>query len=313
MGWTAGYVLENENGERCNLTAPAPIFMVDVEGLGAVGDPAFAPLGDGFFLLTDDERSRESITGDLIYQEGAYGNYQNLVNWLMAAGTLIFCYTPLEDEFRRVVKLRYINKDRRNSGGIMRAAISFDPLTPWYQATNAELEISVTEANVKEYAYDDEGDPDDEDSYGYVYGIDDPTADDPDELVYGGEAAADMSAVIYPIGHEPAAFLLRYTGAIENPIIRLVGQDTGEVYGICDVAVTLAAGESIELCTQRENSYIKKIAANGTESSLLNDVNLSFDPYFRAPVTEPAVISIESNAPITGAASLTVYNYYRSV
>ena len=77
--------------------------------------------------------------------------------------------------------------------------------------------------------------------------------------------------------------------------------------------MTLTAGESIELCTQRENSYIKKISANGTESSLLNDVNLSFDPYFRAPVTEPAVISIESNAPITGAASLTVYNYYRSV
>lgn len=313
MGWTAGYVLENENGERYDLTAPEPIFMVNVEGLGAVGDPAFAPLGDGFFLLTDDERSRESITGDLIYQEGAYGNYQNLVNWLMAAHTLFFCYTPLEDEYRRVVKLRYINKDRRNSGGIMRAAISFDPLTPWYQATNAELEISVTEANVKEYTYSGSGSEDDEENYGYVYGLDDPTADDPDELVYGGEAAADMSAVIYPIGHEPAAFLLRYTGAIDNPVIRLVGQTTGTVYGICDVAVTLTAGESIELCTQRENSYIKKIASDGTESSLLNDVNLSFDPYFRAPVTEPAVISIESNAPITGAASLTVYNYYRSV
>lgn len=304
MGWTAGFMLENENGERYDLTAPAPIYMVNVEGLGAVGDSAFASLGDGFFLMTDDDRSREPITGDLIYRDGAYGNYQNFVNWLMAAETLFFCYTPLEEEYRRVVKLRYINKDRRDSAGWMRASISFDPLTPWYRATNAEVEITVWTGNIKEYTGEDDS---------YTYGLDDPLADDPDELHYAGESASDMSAVIYPAGHEPAALILRYRGAIDNPRFRLVGDNTGTVYGICDIEVSLVDGEAIELCTQRENSYIKRIAADGTETDLLDNVNLSFDPYFRAPVNEPSTVYIESDAQIEGAAELTIFNYYRTV
>lgn len=313
MGWTAQYVLENENGERVDLTAPASIYMVNVEGLGAVGKNTFAPLGDGFFLLTDDQRSQEPITGDLIYQPGAYANYQTLVNWIMKAKILYFCYTPIEDEFRRVVELRYINKDRRDSGGWMRASISFDPLTPWYQDSRAELDITVWTGNIKEYAYVGSGSESDEDNYAYTYGLDDPTADDPDELHYAGESASDMSAIIVPAGHEPAALLIRYRGEIANPIIRLVGEETGTIYGVCDVEVTLEDGEAIELCTQRENSYIKKIGVDGAETSLLDDVDLSFNPYFRAPVTEAAILSIESNATITGAAELTVFNYYRSV
>ena len=36
MAWTSQYIFENEKGERYDLTAPAPVFLVNVEGLGIV-------------------------------------------------------------------------------------------------------------------------------------------------------------------------------------------------------------------------------------------------------------------------------------
>lgn len=296
--WTSGFALENERGERYDLTASAPIYLVNVEGLGAAYNPTYGDLGGGFYRLLDNGDPQNGITGDLIYQAGAFANYQALVNWIMRAETLYFCYTPLDVEYRRRVRLNYIVKDKRDSAGWMRAVVSFDPLTPWYLPSPAEIGIAEDTGDTKTYLELDGGE------YGYTYS---------DTLTYGGEAAGSMEALLMPAGHEPAAIVLRYTGAITNPRIRLVGATSGTVYGICDLEVTLGASDMLELSTLYDNSYVKKISAGGAEESLLENLNLAFDPYFHAPVTEPSVLSIESDAAVLGGAELLVYTYYRSV
>lgn len=296
--WTSGYVLENEIGERYDLTPPALIYLVNVEGLGVNEKHSFADLDVGFFQLTDASIPQDGITGDLIYQAGAFGNYQNLVNWIAKSKTLYFCYTPIDTEYRRIVRLKNLKKDKRDGAGWMRTTVSFEPLTPWYLPTPAEIGIIQDTENVMGYFELDGGD------YGYVYD---------DDLHYGGESAGGMEAVLLPSGHEPASVVLRYTGAITNPRIRLVGQTTGKVYGICDIETTLGPSDTLELSTRYDDSYVKKISAGGVETSLLENINLAYNPYFRVPVNEPSVLSIESDAEVSGGAELLVYTYYRSV
>jgi hypothetical protein len=296
MGWTSQYVLENEQGERYDLTAPAPVYLVNVTGLGISNKRNYASIGGGFFSLVSDEQPQNPINGDLIYLEGAYNNYQTLVNWIARAKTLYFCYTPLDTEYRCSVRLNYINKARRDEGGKMRAGISFHPLTPLYEPETSEVVEPISEY-AKAYLEHDG-------SYYYTYD---------DDLVYGPEISEDMHKQIVPAGHEPSAFLLRYTGAIKNPVISVVGA-SGKVHGECHIADTLVAGETLELCTAPNNCYVHKISGGVvTDLMMASLVDLAYDPYPRAPVDESSVLSIVGDEPIAGTTELTVYRYYRSV
>ena len=153
MGWTSQYTLENENGQRYELTAPGPVYLVNVEGLGIATSRSFGSIGGGFFLLTADEVPTNPITGDLLYQVGAFENYQQLLAFISQAKTLYFCYAPLDTEYRCRVRLNFINKERRDSAGWMRAAVSFYPLTPWYQPEAAEVAIDTGGPDSKAYLY----------------------------------------------------------------------------------------------------------------------------------------------------------------
>lgn len=300
MGWTAQYALENERGERYDLTAPAPVYMVNVEGLGIATERDFGSLGNGFFLLVKDEIPNNPITGDLVYQEGAFGNYTALVDYIAKAKALYFCYTPLEEEYRCRVRLNYINKSRRDGAGWMIAPVSFYPLTPLYQPQDTEIALEPDGPNVKGY-WEHSGE------YYYEYN---------DDLVYGHEISDDLSKVIPPAGHESSAFLLRYTGQqLVNPVISLVGESSGTVYGECHITGTIAATDTLELCTAPDNSYIKKTTSSGVVTDLLaaGAVDLAYDPYPRAPVDESSVLTISATDRVTGSGDLIVYRYYRSV
>jgi hypothetical protein len=296
MGWTSEYALENESGERYELTAPAPVYMVNVQGLGVTTRRKYDSLGAGFFQLTNDDTPQNPIAGDLIYKAGAFGNYQNLVNCVMRAKTLYFCYAPLEDEYRCRVRLNYINKSARDGAGWMRAAISFHPLTPLYQPVETQV-VEPDGPNVKAYLEHDG-------EYYYTYNSD---------LVYGHEITGDLVKQIVPAGHEPSAFLLRYTGSATNPVITVTGA-SGVVYGECHVDDTLDAGETLELCTVPDNCYVHKIK-NGVVHDLMADskVDLAYNPYRRAPVDEISILKVDADDPLPGTTELIVYRYYRSV
>ena len=302
MGWTSKYALENESGERYDLTPPAPVFLVNVKGLGAKEKITLESLNNGFYLQTDADVPNNPIQGKLIYQAGAFGNYQNLVNWIYSAKELFFCYSPLDVEFRCRVKLNYINKSKRDGAGYMQDQISFNPLTPFYLPTPTGIDVPRAGADCKGYPFDSG-----ESDYGYHYNA---------ALRYGPELGGDLTAQIIPAGHVPAAFLLRYTGSITNPTITLTGQQTGTVYGKCEITATFSGNDVLELCTASRDSYVRKISGGVvTDLMAAGAVNLAFEPYPQAPVDEPSAITVEdgNNDPITGSAELTVFSYFRTV
>jgi hypothetical protein len=77
--------------------------------------------------------------------------------------------------------------------------------------------------------------------------------------------------------------------------------------------VVLSPSDTLKFCSRYEDSYVKRIAADGVETDLLDVLDLSSTPFFHIPVDEPCTVSIEADSAFTGSADLLIFYYYRSV
>lgn len=283
----------NAAGERFGLNGEKGVYATGISGLGFTLTPTYADLGRGFFVPVSDEAEPQgAVPFTVVFTRNPYQTYQAFVNWLTAAGTVTVVYNPTgTQEYYRDVTINFIQKGELNAVGWLEAPCSFFCNTPWYlpRPTSLTLEATGTDESKR---------------YDYEY---------TEDLIYGTDSSASLSGPIAGAGHVPGALELTCHGAITNPRIRLVGDVSGKTYGICSVSVVLLATDSLKVSTRYENSYVKRVAAGGAETDLLDALDLSTTPFFHIPVDEPCTISIEADSPFTGSADLLVYYYYRSV
>lgn len=283
----------NAAGQRWGLNGESGAYASDLAGFGLALSPVFADLNRGFFVpVSDEAEPQNSLPFTITFTRTPYTTYQQLVNWLAAAGTITIVYNPTgNQEYFRDVTVNFLQKGELNSVGWLEVPSSFLCSTPWYLPTPTILNLEA-------------GGTDESKRYDYVYS---------EDLRYGNDSSATLSGTIAGAGHTPGSIELTYYGAIVNPRIRLVGNITGKTYGICSVAITLLPSDVLKLSTRYEESYVKRISAGGQETDLLDVLDLSTTPFFHIPVNEPCTLSMEADAAFSGSAELTIYYYYRSV
>lgn len=288
------FFLENGSGERWVMGRETGVYVSNPSGLGASLAQNFTDLGHGFFLPVNAEAEPQTaLNCDLIIAAAKpYSVFAALAAFIAEAGDdLRFGYAPEETEYLRRVKLAYLNKTELEGARWMTCPASFLPLTPWYrpvpgtqQTETAENALVLDAAN---------------------------RILDVSILVDSGEAG--QNATVNSAGHLPPALVLRYAGALTNPVIRVVGAQTGDEYGRCDIAATLGDGETLVWSTEFDGAKVEKITAEQETVSLLDAVDLSYDPFPRPDVTEPLRVNLSSDTPIGRAATVTAYYYYRTV
>lgn len=285
--------LQNAAGERYGLNGERGVYASSLAGFGFTMSPVFADLGRGFFVpVSDESEPQNTVPFTVHFTKQPYDEYQRFVNWLSVAGTVTVVYDPTgSQEFCRDVLVNFLQKGELNAVGWLEVPCSYFCSTPWYVQTPVSLILESGGAN-------------DNKRYDYYYS---------DELRYGIDSASTMAGDIYPTGHIPAAIQITYHGEIINPKIRLTGSVTGNTYGICSVEVTLLPSDRLILSTRYEASYVRRISASGEITDLLDVLDLSTKPFFRIPVDEPCVITVEADNTISGYAELSVFYYYRSV
>ena len=299
------YLQRGLSGARWDLNGASGVYASGLAGLGVNLSPTFYDLGDGFFQINDERKVPQGSPGfTLQFISSPYATFRQLVDWIAATPELYLVYCPYGDtEYLRRVTLSFLTKGEKDQLGWLNVPASVLAMTPWFRPVPAQIGMVVPTSAVKAYLWDE-----DEQDYGYRY---------TEDLIYPGDAEGALSALLSPAGHTPAAIVLRYHGAIQKPTLRLVGASTGKTYGICaltaGVGVSLGVSDTLEYSSRQEDCHITRIAANGEETSLLPFADLSQEIYFRMPVTESAVLSLESPAAFAGEASLTVYYYARSV
>lgn len=284
---------QNASGARWGLNGDRGLYVSGLAGLGFTLSPNFADLSRGFFIPVDDQAEpQNTLPFTLTFTRNAYETYQSFVNWLASAGKVTLVYNPTgRQEYFRDVLVNFLQKGEKNAVGWLEIPASFFCITPWYMPSPTTLDLGT--------AGEDESK-----RYDYVYD---------EDLIYGDDSTASLSGEIVGAGHIPGSIELTYHGAITNPRIRLTGKISGKTYGICSVATVLGATDSLKFSSRYESSFVKKIAAGGAETDLLDVLDLSTTPFFHVPVDEPCTISVEADAAFAGAADLLIFYYYRSV
>ena len=284
---------QNAAGQRWGLNGDRGVYASNLSGFGFTLSPSYADLSRGFFVpVSDEAEPQNTLAFTLTFTRNPYETYEALVNWLAAAGTITIVYNPAgKREFCRDVSVNFLQKGEKNASGWLEVPCSFFCNTPWYLPSPTTLFLGTAgEDNQKRY------------DYRY-------TAD----LRYGQNSSGALSGIIAGAGHIPGSLELTYHGAITNPKIRLVGNISGKTYGLCSVEAVLSVSDIFKFSSRYENSCVKRIAAGGGETDLLDALDLSSTPFFHIPVDEPCTVSIEADTAFTGSADLLIYYYYRSV
>ena len=285
--------LQNAAGARWGLNGDRGVYASGLAGFGFTLSPSYADLSRGFFVpVSDEAEPQNTIPFTITLTKNPYETYKQLVDWLASAGTVTLIYNPSgKQEYCRDVTVNFFQKGEKTAVGWLEIPCSFFCNTPWYLPSPSTLDLGMAgEDKSKRYSYRYTG-----------------------TLRYGRNSSASLSGTILGSGHIPGSLELTYHGAIVNPKIRLTGDITGRTYGICSVSATLASMERLKLSTRYENSYVKKISPDGTETDLLDTLDLSSTPFFHIPVDEPCTISIEADSAFTGSADLLIFYYFRSV
>ena len=284
---------QNAAGERYGLNGEKGAYASALSGFGFTLAPNYADLSRGFFVPVSDESEPQStLAFTVTFTRNPYREYNSFVDWITAAGTITIVYVPVgSQEYWRDVTINFLQKGELTKTGWLEIPCSFFCSTPWYLPVPTELALEA-------------GGTDESKRYDYEY---------TDEFIYGTDSSAALTGAIAGAGHVPGSIELAYHGAIVNPKIRLTGDVSGITYGICSVAATMMASDTLKLSTRYENSYVKRVSADGAETDLLDSLDLSTTPFFHIPVDEPCTISIEADAAFTGFAELLIYYYYRSV
>lgn len=285
--------LQNAAGQRFPLDGTDGVYASDLAGFGFSLDPDFADLGRGFFRSVDSEfEPQRPLAFTVTFTKNAYQTYRRWVDWMAAAGSLTLIYQPFGTvAYYRAVTVDSVQKSERNAVGWLETPCSLICTSPWYLPTPTVLSLEGSAAgNAKRY------------DYRYM-----------EDLRYGSDSTSALTGTIFPSGHIPGALEISYSGEIVNPRIRLQGIISGKTYGVCSLAVSFGVADTLKYSSRYEKSRVIKIAAGGTETDLLDDLNLSTEPFFHVPVDEPCTLTIESDSIIAGNAQVLVYYYYRSV
>lgn len=290
------FYLQKDTGERIGLNNETGIFFSEPSGLGLEFGDNYADIGEGFFRMISKVHTQKKIQGKLNFVKDPYKTYNNFINWCMDAKKMYFIYKPLNVEYYIRTEIESFEKGEINKYGYLEVPASFLYLSPWYSPTSLNITFIGLDDNVFRLSGDDR-----------LHS----KLDGPDIL--GSTTAENYSAQIEPSGHLPAAFYIEYHGVAENPEIILKGIESDTIYGDCKLDHRFTENTGFKLSTAYEDSYIKKIMANGSEEDLLSDVDLSLEPFFKMPLTEPCVLKVIDDGALHGELSARVYYYFRSV
>lgn len=287
------FYFSNASGERWPLQGEKGVYLSEPSGLGVQLSPSYADLQHGFFVTVDTNVEPQGAPrATLVFTRPAYPTYRQLINWLASAGELELIYCPYgTEEFHRRVDVQAVTKSELNKNGFLSCELSLLALSPWYKAaaTRFDLESQETDRTMR---------------YNITY---------TDDLIYGVDATSALSGTISPEGHIPAALSVTFYGGAVSPVISLIGNLTGKLYGACRIADTIAAGETLLFSSDYADSFVRKLTAEGVAVDLLDKIDLNGEPFPRLPLTEPCTLSIAADAAISGAADVLVYYYYRSI
>lgn len=284
------FLLQNEYGEQINLQG-GNIFLYAPEGLGFEENVDYMQ-SNGFFLPTSDAQGQVEKYGTLVFYGNGYKEYQDLMDWILAAKKLSLAYMPIDTWYYQNVSIKSVEKSElKLNGKVLEVPVVFSPLSPIYAPYDLNLTIEGQEAHSNK-------------KYNYLY-----------PYVYSNSGIAGVLNFTFSAQID-SDWQVELDGAISAPAITVTRNDTNEVIGKVDLtAVSAQVGETIIFNTVAGRAGAKLIDGNGDETDLTPYLGLDtgLPTYFRIPANVPCSLQITATSLLGLRARMVIYRYYRTV
>lgn len=283
------FYLQNSIGVRKDLQLKS-FFFNSPKGLGLSNKANYEQLGDGFYANSFLEAEQINIVGDIAFLESEYDDFKDLIDWIYSGYDLSFIYAPDgSTEYYCDIDIDYIEKEEiDNETGCLVCPVSFNGKTPWYKSSPVILNFEL--------------DPDvDYMKFDWIMESRFPRGNSYNTI--------DVSAA----GHYSSYIKMTITGAITDPIVKLINKATNEILGQLDLTgVTVDTGEVLMYSSVPGNSYIKILGTDGVYTDLSDSINLTYDNFFGVPRNTACSLKLEFTG-TTATATIYVHEYRRAV
>lgn len=279
------FKLINENGQTFSLMdIENAVLLTEPAGLGYAYNTEYEQVG---FTFIPDRRNIEQgqITG--VVNALKYDNIRRLVNFIEKSNELRISYiVPYQSgskEYFRDVELQELTKSQKNENGIISETITFDCKSLWYAEEGTSYDVGTGEDEMRwNFKWDARY-----------------TEYDVRALTYNNQG--DIDAPIY----------VEIDGEVENPKIEIL-QD-GETVASLTIPITIQEYEKLLYSSRSGKIFIKKRAADGTETSLFKKqyIDITQNNIFKLPTGVSEVRLTADNE--INSAKLTIYPQYKAV
>ena len=276
------FQIKNSIGETFDLNGTKSLFATP-GGLGYQQDNNLASIGDGFYVNVKKTWPKISVTGMVVFGgDDPYVDYVEFVDFINKGYDLTMAYTPRSVTYYSEIDIEYVNKGELNEIGILEIPISIARKTPWYKITPQMVDIIPgSGGNVSTYDL----------TYDY-------------EFI--GESTGGETPVI-SLGHIPASLEIVVPGALTNPSITLTDSN-GNIIGKMQLTGNVPLGSNL--------IYSSKYLSPGVwidDVEQIDNLNINNENFFRVPTGETCSLTVASEGVVNLAATVNLYDYYRSV
>lgn len=278
------FSIQNEQGVSWDLNGAQGVILSEPEGLGARWKILTADLGHGFFSELDtDTVPAKAVAGELKFlPPNAYATYRSFVRFLTGSEKLILSYCPYgTDVYLCRGRFEFLQKGELDQTRILTVPVSFSTFSPWYLPRTMDLVMQEAE----------------EDDMTFPFAL---------PITLPSSLMGSWTVEISPAGDQPASLVFEYDGPAVSPVLVLTGASSGKEYGRCAVNKTVTG---LRFSSQWLDSYV----TDGSGEDLVDYVSPGADPFFRAPVDEPSILSLSDSGSLSGSATVAVNYFYRSV
>lgn len=274
------YIL-NEINERFSLWGNR-VYMIEPSGLGITYDSSYIRIGNSF--LRDKRHIAQGNVGGKIefLDPGANKRFREFFDFCAAAESLRLVYDPGDGvEYIRDIDIVEVGKTEK-TGATLPISVSFACKSLYYLQSNNRFTFETTDAEKRyDYAYD------------YAYGD------------YG-----TYEATINNNGHVEAPFECTIYGYCTDPAIHIF-KDGKLLYEV-EFPVAVAANEYIRYSSRDGQLEATLVAADGSETNLMNLLDISNANFFKIPIGASKIM-FNSSSESKNTIAVTIFKMFEVV
>lgn len=276
------FVLINEYGQTYPLDNVRTGFLMNPSGLGYAINRSYTLFGSEW-LTSDDQIEQTAITGTIAFgSDNPYQRAHEFVEFVMTSHKLTLSYQTDAGTYYKDVDINRYSKTEIGESGTLQCDVELTPKTLWYLPNNQVIKLETVAGTGLRFTFTLPNI-----WMNYTNGV----------------------ATVTNDGHVPAPFKASIEGAISNPSIVLLQNNT-EISRL-NVVAEIDAGETLEYSSKDGDIYLYIDDGNGNHTDLGTALDITNDNIFKIPIGTYQ-IKLEADSQITSA-TFTIYKQYIAV